>query len=363
MKGGRIRGQGTYGCVFQPALLCRGVGQGDKKVDTSKVADPTKVGKITSVEDAENELAIARYLVKIPDASNYTVFAEPQECTPRARSKQEDPDIRLCEFTNDIEIQNTTQIMMPWGGTPMNRMNLNPQSFDFFRFMEEMLAATAFLTLHDICHMDLGGQNFLFHNENVPRIIDFGFAFRPSSLELSDLKTRWRMIAFDHDTETPEVTLMLGAFKRIPPSTMIQRLEREKPAIQRLVNLCGIIPSEWAEDLKRWADESQSFQQNDWLSCWQLYWPGFDAWALGTVLLEILEIQMNIPAFLQSSAWKTRGDTVKSVLKELCAGHPAFRKDAVEALHIFTNGSHPLVSAGSAGSDWISEKNRKRPLV
>jgi len=359
MKGGRIRGQGTYGCVFQPALLCRGVGEGVKKV----LADPTKVGKITSVEDAENELAIARYLVKLPDASKYTVFAEPQECVPRARSKQEDPDIRLCEFTKDMDLQTTTQIMMPWGGTPMNRINLNPPSFDFFRFMEETLAAGAFLTLNDICHMDIGGHNLLFHNDRVPRIIDFGFAFRPSTLELSDLKSRWRIIAYDHDTETPEVTLMLGAFKGIPPSTVIQRLQRAKPAVQRLVSLCDVVPSEWATDLNQWAKESQSFQQNDWLSCWKLYWPGFDAWALSTVLLEILEIQMAIPSFIQSSIWKERGETVKSVLKHLCGGHPAFRKDAVEALHMFTNGSHPLVSAGSAGSDWISEKNAKRPLV
>jgi hypothetical protein len=355
MKGGQIRGQGTYGCVFQPALLCRGINK--------SIGNSGKVGKITSKEDGKNELEIASYVHTIPGSSNYTVIADPKSCTPRARSKQKDKDIRMCDFSKDTPLEKTIQIVMPWGGIPLNQINMNPNSFDFFKFIEHILAIGTFLVLNDLCHMDLWGQNLLFDKENKPRVIDFGFAFRPSKLEIDDLKMRWRVIATDHDTETPEVTLMLGAFKRIHPMSLIKDLEHSKPAVQRLATLCDVLPSEWAAQVKQWSEDSQSFQQGDWLNCWKLYWPGFDAWAIGTILLEILELQMTIPAFVYSEKWTNKGSIVKKVLRGLCCGHPAFRIDAVEALNIFTDGSHSLVSAGSSGSEWISEKIRHRPLV
>ncbi len=355
MRGGRIRGQGTYGCVFQPALLCRGI--------TDNLDDPTKVGKITSVDDARNELAIADYLHTIPDVNNYTIIAEHQGCKPRALSKQKDRDIQLCEFTQGIPLETTTQIIMPWGGISLSRVNLRPRNFDFFRFMEEILSIGTFLITNDICHMDIWGENFLFDKDTKPRLIDFGFAFRPSELKLSDLKSRWRMIAVDHDTETPEVTLMLGAFKNISPSSLINGLKKSKPAVQILAAICDVIPGEWGAQVAEWANDSHSFQQRDWVSCWKLYWPGFDAWAIGAVLLQVLEIQMAIPEFSNSDVWNTRGESVKSVLRGLCNGHPAFRLDAAEALSLFTNASHPLVSAGSAGSVWVSGKSARRPLA
>jgi len=359
MRGGRIRGQGTYGCVFQPGLLCRGADQ--------ESIDPTKVGKVTSIEDARNELISARYLQGLPDSSNYTIVAESKSCTPRAKSRQVDEDIELCKFTKDMPLQDATQIIMPWGGIPLSMLNINPHAFDFFRFMEEILAIGTFLVINDLCHFDIYGQNFLFNDNNTPKLIDFGFAFRPSLLKVSDLRTRWRMIVIDNDTETPEVTLMLGAFKGIAPSVLIRELEKSKPTVQALASLCGVIPSEWSADLTRWANESRSFQQGDWLSCWKLYWPGFDAWGIGAVLLEILEIQMAVPAFSESERWKKDGEKVKTVIRGLCEGHPAFRLDAAEALNLFTDGAHPLISrgndadAGSIGSEWVSQKVAKRP--
>ena len=57
MLGGRIRGQGTYGCIFQPALKCRG--------NKIKNSNASMVGKITSKQDAKNELEIAKILGSI----------------------------------------------------------------------------------------------------------------------------------------------------------------------------------------------------------------------------------------------------------------------------------------------------------
>jgi len=354
MIGGRILGQGTYGCVFQPSLECRG-----KK----KNKDETMVGKITSKKDAKNELIIAKILKNIPDSSNYTIVAEVDKCTPRAKSRQSDIDIQACEFSKDIKLQNTIQILMPWGGQPLSRLNLHPQRFNFYKFTEDLLAIGSFLVLNDLCHFDIWGQNLLFDKENKPRLIDFGFAFQPSKLQISDIPSRWRVITPDHDTETPEVNLMVALQSKIPITQVIEALRQEKPALRRLSVFCDISPGEWVSELTIWTEESQSFQQHDWLRCWKTYWPGFDAWSIGAILLMILEIEMSIPEFVNSHEWKEKGPLIKNVLKGLCRAHPVYRLDAAEALSLLTNGNHPLISSGSSGSDWIREKVSHRPLV
>jgi len=353
MRGGKLRGQGTYGCVFQPALLCRG--------SKNPSSDPRKVGKITGPEDAKNELQIGRYINTIPDSNLYTISADSDSCTPRAKSKQTDKDLSKCNFAEDVDLENTVQLTMPWGGYPLSRINLDPKRFDFFKFTEDILAIGAFLVINDICHFDIWGQNFLFDSKNTPKIIDFGFAFRPSTLKITDLNLRWRVVAFDHDTETPEVTLMLAAHQRTPVSEAANMLQKEKPALQRLVSLCGVSSENWKSDLVRWSQESQSFQKRDWTSCWKVYWPGFDAWSIGAMLLNVFETQMALPYFVNSEAFKLKGKLLKDTLVGLCRSHPAYRLDAAEALNHFTAGKHPLIVAGSSGSEWIQKKALLRP--
>jgi hypothetical protein len=354
MLGGRIRGQGTYGCIFQPALKCRG--------NKIKNSDSSMVGKITSQQDAKNELEIAKLFSSIENSSNYVVVSEPTKCVPRVRTKQDDPDVEECDLLKTMAVEDTVQLMMPWGGYPLSRINLDPYVFDYIRFIEEILACGTFLVLNDLCHFDIWGNNILFDKFNKPRIIDFGFTFQASKLTIKDLSNRWRVLGVDHDTETPEVTLMLGSHSNIPVERIIRGLEKEKPAVQRLRAFCDVNPVHWGGELYQWSLDSNSFQQHDWLSCWKVYWPGFDAWSIGAMLLGVLEVEMAIPAFVNSVAWKTKGELIKNVLKGLCRAHPAFRLDAVEALNLLTDGKHPLISSGSAGSEWIAEKQKTRPM-
>lgn len=349
MYGGRILGQGTYGCVFQPALRCQG---------STSPSDSRTVGKITSSLDAHNELDISQYLKSLPGSSNYTIPVDTDSCTPSPHSKHAEKDLDKCDLLDTIELDKTIQLIMPWGGLPVTRINLNPTHFDFFKFFENILAVGAFLVTNDICHFDIWDQNILVDTHALPKLIDFGFAFRPSTLTDADIHTRWREIGFEHDTETPEVTLMLGMEyeQYMIPYITANNLEESKPAVQRLVSLCDVVPSQWTSELCKWSEDSQSFQQKNWLSCWKVYWPGFDAWAIGAVLLEILEIQMTVPGFTHSETWKTRGEDVKKIIRGLCRGHPAYRIDAAEALSLWTNGAHPLIASESVGSDWVSQK-------
>jgi hypothetical protein len=261
-----------------------------------------------------------------------------------------------------MQVEDTVQLVMPWGGYSLNRINLDPFVFDFFRFTEEILACGTFLLLNDICHFDIFENNILLDKYNTPKLIDFGFSFQASKLTINRISDRWRMIGVEYDTETPEVTLMLGVHKNLPVEKVIQGMEKQKPAVKNLEAFCDVNPVHWSGELYQWALDSQSFQHHDWLSCWKVYWPGFDAWSIGAVLLEILEIEMASPAFVKSKSWIEKGSLVKNVLKGLCRAHPAFRIDAAEALSLLTDGKHPLISSGSAGSEWIAEKQKTRPM-
>lgn len=355
MLGGRILGKGTYGCIYQPILKCR-----KKRGKALKVSNHGLVGKITSKNDAQNELAIAKLLNKIPESSKYTIISELESCTPRAKSRQDDDDIEHCDYLKDNKLQDSIQLLMPWGGYPLSRVNLDPYTFDFFRFCEEILACGAFLVTNNLCHFDIWGQNFLFDKQNKPKLIDFGFTFQPNNLTIDDLKARWRVYVFDHDTETPEVTLMLGTHANVPLHDLIHGLEREKPVVQRLAALCDVNPVHWSGDLYKWTRMSKSFQQHDWLNCWKVYWPGFDAWSIGAVLLQVLEIELSIPEFVNSNKWNTESSKIKKVLRGITHANPIERLDAAEALSILTNGAHPLISSGSAGSVWVEEKKKRR---
>lgn len=356
MLGGRILGKGTYGCIYQPILKCRK----KKGKDLKHSKDQSIVGKITSKHDAQNELTVARILKKISGSSNYTVISELDSCIPRAKSKQDDNDIEQCDYLEEKKLQDSIQLLMPWGGYPLSRVNLDPFVFDYFRFCEEILACGAFLVTNNLCHFDIWGQNFLFDKQNKPRLIDFGFTFQPSKLTLDHLKVRWRVYTYDHDTETPEVTLMLGTHANAPLNELINGLKREKPAVQRLVTLCNVNSVEWSNELLLWTKNSKSFQQHDWLNCWKIYWPGFDAWSIGAVLLQVLEIQMSIPEFINSERWISEGSKIKNVLIGLTRANPIDRLDAAEALSLLTNGVHPLISSESAGSAWVEEKKKHR---
>ena len=351
MYGGRLVGQGTYGCVFQPALLCRG-----KK----HAIDPHKVGKVTSLTDASNELVISRYLHTLPDAHMYTVPPDPESCVPRTRSKQSESDLTKCGFLEDVAIKDSIQLVMPWGGIPLSQVNLNPDTFDFCQFVEDILAVGAFLVLNDICHFDIWGQNIVFDKYTKPRLIDYGFTFRPSKLTRHDIHGRWRTIDVEHDTETPEVILMVGVQHGLDIHSLSREVRLSKPAVQRLISICDTNSIEWTNDLVQWANESQSFQQRNWLQCWKLYWPGFDAWSIGAMLLQVLEIQLSKSSFAQGAIWKTRGGDIKHVMRGLCRGNPVKRLDAAEALSFWTNGAHPLIADGSPGSGWVEAKQKQR---
>jgi thiamine kinase-like enzyme len=357
MLGGRVIDQGTYGCIIQPRLKCR-----KKRGKTPKKFNDTMLGKITSKGDATRETEIASVLKNIDGSSEYTIISETESCIPLSKSRQDDDSLEKCLFLKDNKLQNLRQVTMPWGGYPLNKINLNPSTFNYFKFCEEILACGAFLVLNDLCHFDIHGKNFLFDNNNKPKLIDFGFTFQPSKLKLENIFERIRELQIDHNTETPEIMLMIGALENTGVNNLINEIQQDKPAVRHLVACCQVNPNEWAKELLDWATNSTYFKERDWLTLWETIWPGFDAWSIGAILLEVLETQLFHVDFVNSVQWKQKEYKIKKILKSLMRASPAERLDAAEALHLISDGLHPLIASGSRGEQWILEKqHRRRP--
>ena len=99
MIGGKILGEGAYGCVFAaPTIPCKGKKEIIPKNTLIKNGSP--VTKITSIEDAEDEMAVAKLIHKIPLWKNYFIVAE-SSCEPK-----ETKQLSECTLLKDQEIEN-----------------------------------------------------------------------------------------------------------------------------------------------------------------------------------------------------------------------------------------------------------------
>ena len=84
MEGGKLIGQGTYGCIFDPPLVCK------KKQFTKG-----DIGKLTTSDDLEREKNAYKILQSIEESKNYFILPD-ASCSPRIVDNQVDRDIDKC---------------------------------------------------------------------------------------------------------------------------------------------------------------------------------------------------------------------------------------------------------------------------
>ena len=90
MEGGKIKGYGAFGCVFQPSLTC--------KDPNNTIINKDYVSKLQNNEEGEKEMRIGKYIKKnLNNYEDYTIIPE-SKCKPA--STQKDKDIKKCIFFN-----------------------------------------------------------------------------------------------------------------------------------------------------------------------------------------------------------------------------------------------------------------------
>ncbi len=365
MEGGRYLGSGTYGCTFMPPLICKG----------SKKKDFGKVGKITMEILAQQEIRIANRLRKVPLASNYFLLPEPESCEPAPERKQSEPGLEECfdNFEEKKPLDEFAQLTEPFGGKPFylsfDSVSLHPKRFDFLRFMRSMLEAGSTLLLAQVCHYDLHPGNLLIDKHKTVRIIDFGLSFDASSINQELVSGRWKRLKFGFESDSAHPQVVNAEAPEINVMNAIRNGEYDVPNAIKLTIMgkqifkdmekyLGMSKESCRDSLMEFWRTSQYAKHRNFVNLWRTYWPGFDAWSIGVLILEILSMIILLPEFTQGP-YKAKKVAILSALRGLLNPNPKERLDCIEALATFDPAS-PWIAR--FGTKWLSIRKRQRKI-
>jgi len=342
MEGGKLIGQGTYGCVFQPPLLCK------KKVLTGNI------GKLTDIVDLERELHAGKILGNIVNYKFY--FLLPEEfCVPRVLDNQEEKDLDKCKFLEKAKVENLRQYTMTYGGLNINKAT----NISFFVLMKHMLEAGSLMLLNNFIHYDIHNGNVLIDKFKVPRIIDFGQSFTVDEISLETIENRWKVLTPTYSAEPPEITFLtaIDDYNQYGFEDALIILMPQKKILKTIEKLLGVSVKTQIVNLGKFFQSSQAFREKDLVKFWKLYYPGFDSWAIGVLLLELLHRFMFSYEFIESSEWKLKKGIIVNILKQMLDSSPKNRIDCVEALSIFDPMNDIYLQYGT---DWAEARGKQR---
>lgn len=335
-QGGKLLGQGVYGCAFDPPLLCK----------KSLTKNGHKVGKLIFTEDAEHEVSISQILKQIPEANKYFVIIE-DICDVKPKKDQTDPDLKHCLPAKKIAFEQLKQVVMPFGGKPLYNVPRRFASLDYFGFAQHLLEAGTLLLTKQIVHGDLHTKNILMETPKECRLIDFGLAWSPKTLTLANVRTLDRMFNPAIAQEPPELSVWNGLLDGLTLNQTLARIEDQKPGIQLSSKVFNQPIQDLMRYLRRFVETSWSFQEDNRYSFYKLYWAKVDAWGIGNILLSLfVELSMD-PAFEQQEGYQRKLEKVLKVCKGLMMMDPGLRWDCAEALEAWEPNSavlqHPEV--------------------
>ncbi len=354
--GGKLLGQGVYGCAFSPPLKC--------VVRTKNATRGRKVGKIESTQEAQKEFTLSKKLEKIPHAETYFTLLE-SICTPAPRSQQTESDVSKCEVLQTTGLKQNllpgmSQITMPFAGVPLYITPQRVSNMDFFAIGRHLLEAGTLLLTARIVHWDLHMANILVKSRTSVTFIDFGKAWSVDELSLANFKNVLHRFDPRAAQNPPECAVIDGLTEVAPPSlqTILYRMRDQNPLFQLIQQLFQIPVETQLATLKRFIESSWSFQEENWFSFYKLYWSKFDAWAIGMNLIVLYVGLLNDPAFERSEEFRRNGNMPLIVSKGLLRFDPGLRMDCAEALAIWAPESPILQLPAVKG--WLQEQARIR---
>lgn len=332
-QGGRILGEGVYGCAFEPALKCNKMYVKNKKTRT--------VGKLTSPELAQIEYKASQLLKSIPNAENYfTLITE--MCTPLPRYKQEDNELEQCELLDKKNITSMVQLVMPFSGKPLYTISKTPATLHFYKIGQHILEAGALLLTKKVVHNDLHPMNILVSSPEVAKLIDFGLAWNPDNLTLANVVDLARVFNPRILQEPPEVTYLQGLLARMSDKVILSRIQEEKSILKNVEKVYGISVRDQMAELKDFIQSSKVIQAQDYYSFYKLYWSKIDAWSFGYVLLMLYSEMLMVYDDNMSPELEKNKRNVLLAIRGLLETDPARRLDAAEALEIWAPNSNVL---------------------
>jgi len=329
-SGGRILGQGVYGCIFDPVPHCAG-GQVFKKIH-GKLA----VGKITS-EDADDELLIGKTIMALPMADAY--FALPSAgCKPQLPIQ--DPDAKGCRvITESGEGTKFSLLIMPAAGEQLIKYgaNLSVLAGNYIRIFKHLLEGAVIYQNAGYVHNDIHMGNVLVDDNGVARFIDFGLAFKLTSMktwEDSRMGSRFRP---KYVWQAPEVHAWRMVHNKIHVVEGVRQLKQINPEYKKLEHqFPGRKPV--LTVLADLLTTSKLVAKRDGGAFLREYGKRFDSWRLGLCMWFLWDDMLHWPSFVNTDLWAQR-ELVRKVLGGLTDFDPRTRLTVGAALAILDPGN------------------------
>ena len=314
-QGGKILGQGLYGCAFKPPLKCK------------NNKETKGVGKILSKEDAFHEFSISNILKQIPYSNEYFVVID-TVCKPKPRAQQSEKSLSECLPLKGVDISKVIQITMPFGGKPLSLFKEDFNYSTLYSLTQNLLEAGSLLLLGNLVHSDLHKNNILI-NTNGIQLIDFGKAWSPDILTLSNYNTLIMEFVPENVIQPPEHSLISALESKVDLNLALANIHDKKGILTLIYKLTGKSVEKQINELKNFTTKSLSFRKNDWYNFYKLYWNKYDSWSIGVVLITLF-----INILMLTNKQDPKNPVFLDCIKGLTSMDPGKRLTAVEALEL-----------------------------
>jgi hypothetical protein len=326
--GGRLLGEGVYGCTFEPAPRCAG---GDV---FRTIRGLPAAGKVT-VEDPKEETAIGRAIMSIPLAEQY--FALPSiSCTVSREDVRRDPESGRCDILKEAgPMSRFSMLVMPSAGKDLMRWassNYGRVAANYDRMLKHLLEGMIIYQRAGFIHNDIHMGNILVDDAGVARYIDFGLAFRLEDVHTwadTNMSTNFKP---KYVWKPPEVHAwcMVQSGARLMDG--LQQIKDINPEYEKLELQFPGRKSSLAA-LTEMIQRSAAIRNRDGGAFIQAYATRFDAWRIGLCMWMVWDDLLRWPGIRDSALWSRR-----SIIRQVLGGLTDFfvptRLTAAEALRI-----------------------------
>jgi len=342
ITGGKLLDTGTYSCVFDPPLRCKG---------STMKSRGHMISKLMTDEESIVEWEISELIRKIPLWKHYFAVSE-SICELGVR--QIDGDLKTkCQVIKYINPSQLRILQMPYAGKPLQSYTLR-SDFNLMAFMTHILEASALLVMNNIIHFDLHLGNILINNNGVPHLIDFNLSLISNkSVSVSELSYRFSR-NFHLPQQPPDYTALLGIEQGKSMDIIISNIEK-KDIISYIKSIIGIPSSIIRKDIQNIILNNSFIAKGDIIGWFNHYWTKIDSWAIGTYFVNMFKKYSMLPQI--GEAYHKNQTKVKKLLQGLCAINPNERWDCVQALYYMNPNSIVIKRWGHKWLDKYGKPN------